>query len=125
MITLRAIMKMMFDRFEVGKVLVIGPLRVCTGVWPAELVAFQIDRGERLGKFYYGYRERFFISGAGDQPGPGDRQQDHDGGTVAGHRDKDNIRPSQGSGRRREVLAGTGGDDCEDRGYGAGDQRGH
>ena len=54
MITLRAIMKMMFDRFEVGKVLVIGPLRVCTGVWPAELVAFLIDRGSGWESFITG-----------------------------------------------------------------------
>ena len=25
-----------FDRFEVGKTLVIGPLRVCNSVWPEE-----------------------------------------------------------------------------------------
>ena len=37
MITLSAILKLMFDRFEVGKVLVVGPLRVCTSVWPEEL----------------------------------------------------------------------------------------
>ncbi len=30
-------MQLMFDRFEVGKVLVIGPLRVCSSVWPEEL----------------------------------------------------------------------------------------
>ncbi len=32
-----AILKLMFDRFEVSKVLVIGPLRVCSSVWPEEL----------------------------------------------------------------------------------------
>ena len=31
-----AIMKLMFDSFEVGKVLVIAPLRVCSSVWPEE-----------------------------------------------------------------------------------------
>ncbi len=35
-VTLTAILDLMFDRFEVGKVLVIAPLRVCTSVWPAE-----------------------------------------------------------------------------------------
>ena len=29
-------MNLMFDRFEVSKVLVIGPLRVCSSVWPEE-----------------------------------------------------------------------------------------
>ena len=32
-----AIQDLMFDRFDVGKVLVIGPLRVCQSVWPEEL----------------------------------------------------------------------------------------
>lgn len=36
MISLHAVMDLMFDRFEVGKVLVIGPLRVCSSVWPEE-----------------------------------------------------------------------------------------
>ena len=36
MITLSAILNLMFDRFEVSKVLVIGPLRVCSSVWPEE-----------------------------------------------------------------------------------------
>ena len=36
MISLSAIMDLMFDRFEVSKVLVIGPLRVCSSVWPQE-----------------------------------------------------------------------------------------
>lgn len=35
-ITLQAIMKLMFDRFEVGKVLVIAPLRVANNTWPQE-----------------------------------------------------------------------------------------
>ena len=36
-ISLQAIMDLMFDSFEVGKVLVIGPLRVSRDVWPAEV----------------------------------------------------------------------------------------
>ena len=32
-ITLTAIFNLMFDYFDVGKVLVIAPLRVCTNVW--------------------------------------------------------------------------------------------
>ena len=36
MISLSSIMDLMFDRFEVSKVLVIGPLRVCSSVWPQE-----------------------------------------------------------------------------------------
>jgi len=35
--SLSAIKNLMFDRFEVSKVLVIAPLRVCTSVWPEEL----------------------------------------------------------------------------------------
>ena len=31
-------MDIMFDRFEVNKTLVIGPLRVCTSVWPEERI---------------------------------------------------------------------------------------
>ena len=37
-ISLSAIQKLMFDRFEVSKVLVIAPLRVCAAVWPEERV---------------------------------------------------------------------------------------
>lgn len=36
-ITLTAIMELMYERFEVGKVLVIGPLRVARDTWPAEI----------------------------------------------------------------------------------------
>lgn len=36
-VSLQAIMSLMFDSFEAGKVLVIAPLRVCTSVWPEEL----------------------------------------------------------------------------------------
>ena len=35
-ISLTAILDLMFDSFEVGKTLVIAPLRVCTSVWPEE-----------------------------------------------------------------------------------------
>ena len=35
-ISLTAILDLMFDSFDVGKVLVIGPLRVCASVWPEE-----------------------------------------------------------------------------------------
>ena len=35
-ITLTAILDLLFDRFEVSRVLVIGPLRVCSSVWPQE-----------------------------------------------------------------------------------------
>lgn len=37
MITLSAITELMFDRFEVSKVLVIAPLRVARDTWPAEV----------------------------------------------------------------------------------------
>ncbi len=36
-ITLTAIMELMYERFEIGKVLVIGPLRVARDTWPAEI----------------------------------------------------------------------------------------
>lgn len=36
-ITLTAIMELMYERFEIGKVLVIGPLRVARYTWPAEI----------------------------------------------------------------------------------------
>lgn len=36
-ITLTAIEKLMYDRFDVGKVLVIAPLRVARNTWPAEI----------------------------------------------------------------------------------------
>ena len=35
-ITLTAILDLMFDRFEVSKTLVVAPLRVAKTVWPAE-----------------------------------------------------------------------------------------
>ena len=37
MISLSAILSLLFDRFEVSKVLVVAPLRVCVSVWPEEL----------------------------------------------------------------------------------------
>ena len=36
-ISLTAISDLMFDSFEVSKTLVIGPLRVCSSVWPEEV----------------------------------------------------------------------------------------
>ena len=36
-ITLTAVMDLMFDRFEVGKVLVVAPLRVARNAWPDEI----------------------------------------------------------------------------------------
>ena len=36
MISLSAILDLMFDSFDVGRVLVVGPLRVCASVWPEE-----------------------------------------------------------------------------------------
>lgn len=36
-ITLTAIIELMYERFEIGKVLVIGPLRVARDTWPAEI----------------------------------------------------------------------------------------
>lgn len=36
-ISLKAILDLMFDRFDVSRVLVIAPLRVCRSVWPEEL----------------------------------------------------------------------------------------
>ena len=35
-ISLTAITDLLFDSFEVSRVLVIAPLRVCTSVWPRE-----------------------------------------------------------------------------------------
>lgn len=40
-ISLTAILDLMFDSFEVGKVLIIAPLRVCTSVWPEEREAWE------------------------------------------------------------------------------------
>ena len=37
MITLTAIFELLYNRFEVGKVLVIAPLRVARDTWPAEI----------------------------------------------------------------------------------------
>lgn len=36
-ITLTAILELMYERFEIGKVLVIAPLRVARDTWPAEI----------------------------------------------------------------------------------------
>ena len=39
--TLYSILDLMFDRFEVSKVLIIAPLRVCTSVWPEERLKWE------------------------------------------------------------------------------------
>lgn len=43
-ITLTAILDLMFDRFEVSKTLVVAPLRVAKTVWPAEGVTWEHAR---------------------------------------------------------------------------------
>lgn len=40
-ITLTAIMEPMYDRFEVSKVLIVAPLRVCKYTWPQEIVKWE------------------------------------------------------------------------------------
>ncbi|MCX4308353.1 MAG: DEAD/DEAH box helicase [Acetatifactor sp.] len=40
-ITLTAIMELMYDRFEVSKVLIVAPLRVCKYTWPQEIVKWE------------------------------------------------------------------------------------
>lgn len=47
-ITLTAIFNLMFDYFDVGKVLVIGPLRVCTNVWKQEAEKWAHLQGLRI-----------------------------------------------------------------------------
>lgn len=47
-ITLTAIFDLMFDYFDVGKVLVIGPLRVCTNVWKQEAEKWAHLQGLRI-----------------------------------------------------------------------------
>lgn len=44
-ITLTAIMELVFDRFEVGKVLIIAPLRVCRYTWPEEIEKWEHLKG--------------------------------------------------------------------------------
>ena len=39
--SLYSILDLMFDRFEVSKVLIIAPLRVCTSVWPEERLKWE------------------------------------------------------------------------------------
>lgn len=40
-ITLTAIMELMYDRFEVSKVLIVAPLRVCKYTWPQEIMKWE------------------------------------------------------------------------------------
>lgn len=40
-VTLTAIMELMYDRFEVTKVLIVAPLRVCKYTWPQEIVKWE------------------------------------------------------------------------------------
>lgn len=40
-ITLTAIMELMYDRFEVSKVLIVAPLRVCKHTWPQEIMKWE------------------------------------------------------------------------------------
>lgn len=89
--TLSAINELMFDRYEVSKVLVIAPLRVANTVWSDEIEQWEelrhlryakivgtpssnglmdlfaefkvIDSGERLGRFIGEYRSRYFDEG--------------------------------------------------------------
>ena len=45
MITLSAIFELALDRFQIGKVLVIAPLRVARDTWPAEIEKWNHLRG--------------------------------------------------------------------------------
>jgi SNF2 family DNA or RNA helicase len=47
-ITLTAINDLLYDSFEVGKVLVIAPLRVCTNVWRQETEKWSHLQGLRI-----------------------------------------------------------------------------
>ncbi len=47
-ITLTAIMELMYDRFEVSKVLIVAPLRVCKYTWPQEIVKWEHLSGLRF-----------------------------------------------------------------------------
>ena len=40
-ITLTALNNLMFDRFEIRKVLIIAPIRVCRNSWPDELAKWE------------------------------------------------------------------------------------
>ena len=57
-ITLTAIFDLMFDYFDVGKVLVIAPLRVCTNVWKQEAEKWEHLRGLRVSVAVGTERER-------------------------------------------------------------------
>jgi len=57
-ITLTAISDLMFDYFDVGKVLVIAPLRVCTNVWRQEAEKWAHLQGLRISVAVGSERER-------------------------------------------------------------------
>ena len=57
-ITLTAIFNLMFDYFDVGKVLVIAPLRVCTNVWRQEAEKWAHLQGLRISVAVGSERER-------------------------------------------------------------------
>ena len=54
-ITLTAIFELLYNRFEVGKVLVIAPLRVARDTWPAEIEKWDHLKGTDL---FIGHRYR-------------------------------------------------------------------
>lgn len=56
--TLTAIDKLMFDYFEINKVLVIAPLRVARHTWPAEIEKWDHTRHLRVSKILGSRRER-------------------------------------------------------------------
>lgn len=58
-ITLSAIFDLMFDYFDVGKVLVIAPLRVCTNVWRQEAEKWAHLQGLRISVAVGTEHERF------------------------------------------------------------------
>ncbi len=57
-VSLTAVLDLMFDRFEVGKVLVIAPLRVANTVWPAEREKWEHASFLRMAVLTGGRKER-------------------------------------------------------------------
>lgn len=58
-ITLTAIFELLYNRFEVGKVLVIAPLRVARDTWPAEIEKWDHLKGTDLfGSYRYRVGEK-------------------------------------------------------------------
>ena len=57
-ITLTALNDMMFDRFEVHKVLIIAPIRVCRNSWAAEIEKWDHLRGMTNTDFFLGQPRR-------------------------------------------------------------------